>query len=128
MKYSLKTRHSQRGASALGVIFVLLIIGGIATVAIKIMPAYMEDITVTSALEDISEQPESRSLDVKGIQALIKKRLSVNGVKGLPDGAIKVVDDTGIRTIVVNYERRMDLFANIDAVVTFDHSYEIPSR
>lgn len=59
-KNSLSSMHRQSGASALVIMIMVLFFGGLLTLAIKLGPAYLDDITIQEALESL-EGTEDRS-------------------------------------------------------------------
>lgn len=52
-KNSLSSMHRQSGASALVIMIMVLFFGGLLTLAIKLGPAYLDDITIQEALESL---------------------------------------------------------------------------
>ena len=61
------------------------------------------------------------------IRATINKRLEVNNVK-LTKDEILVKKEDGEVLIEIIYERRVPLYANVDAVLKFKHSATVQSK
>lgn len=116
---------NQRGASTLGILIAVLFFGSLITLAIKLGPIYLDDITIQEAIESLDDTKDLGKLDVNAVQTLIRKRLSVNSVRGFDQKLIKVRKNGDVVLIDLEYEVRTDLFQNVDAVVHFDHAYEM---
>ena len=97
----------QKGASAIGLVITLIVIGYGAYVGIQYVPQFIEESTVTSILEslqsDNNTEPFQNADDVK---AAWSKHLNVNQMNDLQD-KIAVDNYGGKFTIKVNYEIRL---------------------
>lgn len=125
---SLANMHSQSGASALVILIMLLFFGGLLTLGIRLVPAYLDDKTIDAAVESIRGTEGISRMGPAQIRTLINKRLSVNNVRGMKpeDITIEKVGDAVL--ITVEYEVRNDLFANVDTVIHFRHEYEMTGQ
>lgn len=54
----------------------------------------------------------------------INKRLTINQVKLPSPEALTIVNEQGVIKFTINYEQRVPMFYNIDAVVKFNDYYE----
>lgn len=118
----------QRGASTLGVLVAVLFFGSLLTLGIKLGPIYLDDLTIQEALEGLEGTENLGTMGPSDIRGLINKRLSVNNVRGFDAKNISISKDGDLVKIDVDYEVRTDIFSNIDAVVHFQHSYEMAGR
>lgn len=114
----------QTGASTLATLMVLLSAALLLVAAVKIIPLYVDDYTVQEMLESLSSDEETRSLSMRELKDRIQRRMGVNNVKVIKATDIKLEQEGQTMKMRVNYEVRTNLFANIDALVHFDHSYE----
>lgn len=120
--------NKQKGAvSFLGLVFLVMLIF-IIFLAVKLIPAYVDDTTISSAVASIRSEPSLRQASVSDIRALIHKRLYVNDFSGTlgitPERkAIQINTDKGV-SVDVNYQVKTHLFYNIDAIQTFHHHYQ----
>ncbi|ROT97865.1 DUF4845 domain-containing protein [Marinobacter sp. R17] len=119
---------TQRGASTLGILIAVLFFGSLITLVIKLGPIYLDDITIQEAIESLNDTDNLDNLSVRDVQTLIRKRLSVNNVDGFDEKLIKVHKEDGKVHIDLEYEVRTDLFQNVDAVVHFNHAYEMTGQ
>ncbi|WP_300493233.1 DUF4845 domain-containing protein [Marinobacter sp.] len=127
-KNSLSSMHRQSGASALVIMIMVLFFGGLLTLAIKLGPAYLDDITIQEALESLEGTEDLSTMGPAQVRNLINKRLSVNNVRGFDEKNITVQKDGDLVIINVDYEVRNNLFRNVDSVIHFQHEYEMKGK
>jgi hypothetical protein len=102
-------RSQQRGASAIAIIIVLLVIGAAVYVGFQYLPQVVEAGTVDSILDSVEKAHEEtpyRSADA--VRDAIDKQLNVNQLEGLKD-SVKVTDEGEAFAVEVNYERGLNL-------------------
>lgn len=127
-KNSLSAMTRQAGASALTMMVMVLFFGGLLTMAIKLGPIYLDDITIQEALESLDGTDGLSTMGPAQVRTLINKRLSVNNVRGFDAKNIAVEKDGDTVLILVDYEVRNDLFSNVDTIVHFKHEYEMKGK
>lgn len=127
-KNSLFTVNRQGGASGLTMLVMVLFFGGLLTLALKLGPVYLDDITIQEALESLDGTEGLSSMGPAQIRTLINKRLSVNSIRGFDAKNITVEKDGDTVVILVDYEVRNDLFSNVDTIVHFQHAYEMKGK
>lgn len=127
MKQSNPFGGRQQGG-ALTMVIVALFFGALLTLAIKLGPAYIDDITIKEAIESLEGTEGLSSMGPAEVRRLINRRLSINNVSGFDAKNISVdrVGDTV--EINVEYEVRNNLFANVDTIVYFQHEYKLKGQ
>lgn len=99
----------QRGASAIGIILILAIIGVGAYIGIQYIPLFIENGTVDSVLTRIEETNEKKPFtSTRQIRSLIDNQLDMNQMHELAE-AFSVTKYEESYTINVYYERQLDL-------------------
>lgn len=103
------------------------IIGGFGILlGLKLGPLYMENATIQSILNDLKEEKATTGLlSTKDVRGHLDKQLVINGIRRFDnpeDISIKRVDDQ----IIVEYEVREHIVANVDVVVSFSNAVDIP--
>lgn len=116
----------QAGFSFMG-LMLLFIIGGFAIfLGMKLIPLYVENRTIQSVLNEMKEEQATTGLlSARDVRGRLDKQLLINGIRRFDnndDVSIKRVNDT----IVVEYEVREHIMANIDVVVSFSNSVDLP--
>lgn len=115
----------QQGATILGTLIVLMVAGVFFTVGFKLYTPYMDHMTIKSVVENTLLDQEEIRKPVSEIRRNIDRKLHINQVS-LPDREnLKVEQREGMILFDLNYERRVPMFQNVDAVVKFDEHYEV---
>ena len=125
---SLTGRVHQYGASVLQMLCYTIAGGFIIMAAFRLAPAYVDDFTVRSVLSALDERDSIHKASPKEVEGWIGKGFQVNGIRDVPASAIQVRRKGGFLVADVNYERRIDLFGNIDVVLSFENSWKIKQQ
>lgn len=115
--------RKQRGWTFLGLMMVLMVAGVFVSVAFKLAPAYADHNTLKSIMEDVVVDRHLLSEKKHDILSKIITRLRINNTS-LPDGYLSIEKDKGTVKFIIDYELRIPMFGNVDAVVYFDEVYE----
>lgn len=114
----------QRGASFLSIIIGLIIAGFFFSVAFKLFTPYKDHATIDSVLTSLTEDPKQVDLPNSTIRSNIEKRFVINQVKLPSREALEIRQEEGTVYLDLNYEVRVPMFYNVDAVVKFEEHYE----
>jgi hypothetical protein len=99
----------QRGASAVGIIIILAILGVGAYIGFQYIPLFIESGTVDSVMSSIEQANEKKPFASTGeIRNMINKQLDMNQMQELAD-AFTVTKYEETYTINVYYERHLNL-------------------
>ncbi len=121
----MQTRNKQLGVSFWGLLVILALIAFFATVTLRLYPVYYEYFSVSSIMNRIAkEQLNSKSEIVNRLSKTMQID-NVNRVK-LDDFDIKKTK-TGF-TVTLDYEDRVAIMGNVDAVASFNKEIEISPR
>ncbi|WP_200253560.1 DUF4845 domain-containing protein [Thiococcus pfennigii] len=114
----------------IAVLLWVLVAGGIATVALRLGPLYMEFLTVRSVMNALAEDPQARGTSSRELARMVTSRLDVNQVAHVQGSDFSYGrPSAGEGTdVAVAYEVRRHLGFNVDAVVMFDHRVTIPPK
>ena len=113
---------------ALAMMIIALFFGALLTLAIKIGPAYIDDITIQEALESLEGTEGLEQMGPAQVRTLINKRLSVNNVRGFDAKNITVEKNGEFVVVKVDYEVRNNIIGNVDSIVHFQHEYELEGK
>lgn len=110
----------QQGVSKFGLLMLLALITAFFTVGLKVGPLYIDHNLITGICQDLVDSGQADDLTVTEIRNRVSNGLRVNNVTDFDLAAIskRVENDRAI--ITVNYERRVELFANLDVVAKFN--------
>ena len=103
------SKKSQRGASAIGIIIILAILGVGAYIGFQYIPLLIEAGTIDSVLNNLEQSNEKKHVtSVNQIRDMIDKQLNMNQMEELAD-SFTVTKDEESYTVNVYYERQLDL-------------------
>jgi Tfp pilus assembly major pilin PilA len=119
----------QSGITLIGFVFLLIVVGFFAYTAMKLVPAYMDYLNVSKALETVASQANSSSgMTIAQLHdALDTQQLSQYfDDSDIADGNIHVVTNSGHGTVLqVIYDKKIPWIYNIDFLVHFEKSVPI---
>ena len=116
-------KKRQQGSGIVGWLFNLLIIGLLFSFAVKLAPHYLDDWAVQDVVASLSERSGSDTATVSEVREWVVQGLARSKIR-LDDDAVVVGRDYGVMTVVINYERRIKFFHNVDLVLTFGHNWK----
>ena len=113
----------QGGWTFTGILLVLIVAGIFVTVGFKLVPAYADHETLKSMMNDTVQDRALLSKRNREIELSLTHRMRINNTK-LPKGFLEIIKDKGTVRLIIDYEVRIPIFANVDAVVYFNETYE----
>ena len=112
------SQRTQRGASAIGIIIILAMIGVGAYIGFQYIPQFIEAGTVDSILGNIEKANDEKPVtSVTQVRGMIDRQLNINQMEELAD-SFTVTQYEGTYTINVSYERQLDLIYEKKLIVT----------
>ena len=121
-------KQKQRGMTMLGFLMVLCLGIFFAYCAMKIVPMYIEYYSVKEALKGLSRDPELAGAPKDKIRERYMRRLEMSYADHVKKmDALKFESGDGGLKMIVDYERREQLFANLDVVGKF-HTEKVMAR
>lgn len=112
-------KRMQRGMTMLGFLITLSVVILFIFCGMKIVPMYIEFYSVKKMLATISNNPESASAPKDKIRALFARSLQIDYVKIIKPEMLKIETTESGYNLVMDYERREELVANLDVVGKF---------
>lgn len=116
--------RKQGGWTFLGVLALLIVAGIFVTVGFKLAPAYADHNTLKSIMTDVIADRHLLSERKHAIKSKLSHRYRTNSMYDFPQDAVTIEKDKGTVRLLVKYEKRIPIFANVDAVVYFEETYE----
>jgi hypothetical protein len=124
----MQSLHRQRGMTPIGWILVFLLIAFFTLITLKLVPIYLDGYKVSSILSSLESEPETGARSPAEIIRTIEKRLDINMVDAVTADDIYVEKVGDKMTIEIDYEVRKNMLGNIDVVVSFHKTAEVPAR
>lgn len=118
----MRSRQSQAGASIFTTLIIVALIGLVLLAGLKIAPAYLDHTAIVNALEGALANQEAGT-GIADLRSSVARTANVNGIRDFDASAIDLVRESGQEYVVLSYEKRVPLFYNIDAVVSFEDRF-----
>lgn len=112
--------YSQRGFSRFGLLMLLIVLVSGLTFGLKILPVYLDHNFVKGLAEDLIASGSATSLTQAEVREEIANGLRVNNVRDFNLNSITLQRENARPVLVIDYERRVPLVANIDVIISFD--------
>jgi hypothetical protein len=122
------TRYKQHGATFVFWVFFLALIGFLLMLGIKLFPVYYKGFTTQKIIEDIALEMTGKSPNKKQLWESIDKRLNINSVYGVSKEHYVYEKDKDSVSFGLDYEVRVPVIANLDAVAKFDQRQSISTK
>jgi hypothetical protein len=118
-------KQRQRGATFLGMVTILLILGAGLYAAIRLVPVYLEYSKVARALEQVRDEHAAIETNPQMIRNSLERRWDVEDIKsvGWKEIEIKKVDEGYDMNAV--YEVEQPFVANVFLLAKFDKSVTV---
>ena len=113
-------KRLQSGMTMLGFLITLAVVILLAYCAMKIVPMYIEFYSVKKALASMAKEADLANAPKDKIRASFARHMQIDYVATVKPEMLKIEStDTGYN-LIMNYERREPLFANLDVVGKFN--------
>ncbi len=121
-------RSNQAGMTMWGLISVAFLIVLFALLLFQLLPAYLSDLKISSALQSIQKQAQQGAMTKAEILTALEKRFDIDSVTHINPRQDVTIQKRGNRSVIsIIYERQIPLIGNISALLEFDHSVEVPA-
>ena len=112
-------KRKQGGMTMLGFLITLSVVILFLFCGMKIVPMYIEYYSVKKALASIANEQDTSSATKDKIRAMFARHITIDYVKIIKPEMLQIqTTDSGFN-LVVDYERREELVANLDVVGKF---------
>ncbi len=119
-----RSMHTQGGWTFQGLLLFFLVIGSLGSVAANLVPVYVDHKTLVEVIEGTLADRSKLELSPQELKLTLQKKLGINNLK-LPDrDAVKILREDGYIRFYVDYEVRVPMYYNVDALVSFKDTYE----
>lgn len=124
-------RKQQQGITLIGFIFVLIIAGFFALMAMRLVPSYVEYFGVVKAMNSLASEPGSANKSLSEIRNQLNFKASFQYVGddtlGRPQ-AVRVDRSRGKADLVVDYEKKVPFIYNISFLLHFNKTVPLTGR
>jgi len=115
---------SQYGFSKFGLLMMLIVLVSGLTFGLKILPVYLDHNFVKGVAEELIADGRAANLTQNEIRDEIASGLRVNNVRDFNLNSVSLERENAQPVLIIEYERRVPLVANIDVIISFDDRIE----
>lgn len=115
----------QRGATLVGMLFIGGLVGSGLILAAKLVPAYLEFMSVKKVLNSMATNGDLKTMSSKELQASFFKRAYVSDVKNVKPEDLTVSREGNASVIIVEYSIKVPVVSNISACLDFSASTSV---
>lgn len=122
-------RKRQSGLTMISWVLLILMIGFIGLFGFKLVPIYMDYMTINSALTNVAKNPDANS-SASSIHYAIERQFDVNDVAAIKTDDVKIGTDpnTNDITLTLDYHAKTPFVANVSLDVHFYKVYRVASH
>jgi len=113
-------RRRVQGFNIWAVSINLLLLGALLVMALRVVPSYMEYLTIKDLITRAADEYDPRSETVTDLRVRLAKLLNTNQIYDTSIDDIEVYRERGAIVIDANYEKRFPLFWILDGVMKFE--------
>ncbi|HUW97760.1 MAG TPA: DUF4845 domain-containing protein [Acidiferrobacter sp.] len=123
------SRHLQRGATFWTVLVFILMAGFIVFLAFEIVPPYIANWQVSSALSNVAERGDANAMSDADLRTAVHREFEVGYVGHMDiDNDLHIEHrQDGDRMLVFSYDVRVPIFYNITAIIHFVDRNKVPA-
>jgi Tfp pilus assembly major pilin PilA len=114
----------QRGMSLISGAIVLIVVAILGTAAFRMIPAYMEHNTISTAIRSLLQDSKTALMSPREIRDGLSKRFTINQVNVISVDDLVIVKKGGVLTVSTDYEVREPLFYNVSIVMSFNDEFK----
>lgn len=118
----------QKGMTLTGWMTVVALILFFALLGMKIIPIYLENLTVKDVIESLKDEPLITKKSSVQVRDMVMKRLDINGVYDLKKEHVTVKKSPGVMKVDVTYTVQKKLAGNMDILISFSEKVELVSN
>jgi hypothetical protein len=114
----------QRGATFLGMVIILAIVGFALYGAIRLMPLYLEYMAIVRAMEQTSKEG-AEGASPQALRASLSKRWTIEDIKSIEPKEIEIKRSPTGFTMRAYYDAQAPFIANVSLVAHFDKTVDV---
>lgn len=121
------TRSYQRGMTMWSAAFVIGTLGFFLFLLFKVIPPYLEDMKIKTALESLAKEANGGALSKADMITRLDKRFDIDMVTAVKPTQLALEKRGKKQVIRMSYENVVPLFYNVSLLLEFNHEHEVRS-
>ena len=119
-KMNINNLKKQQGVSKLGLLVMFFLVAVFLTAGLKVVPLYIDHNLIVGICDKLIETGEAENMTITDIRLRVSRTLRINNVRDFDLNSSTLRRENSHAIITVAYERRVELFANLDVIAKFD--------
>jgi hypothetical protein len=120
--------HQQRGATFLGMVTILAILGMAVYAGIRLTPIYLEYMKVVRVLDQTASEAKGGGVDIAALRNSLGRRWDIEDISTIEAKDVDVKKAANGITMRASYRAEAPFVGNVSLVVDFDKTVEISTR
>jgi len=116
---NIKTRDQQRGATALGMLTILAILGLGLYAVIRLVPVYLEYFEVVRAMEKVSKEGDAATTNPDQIHRSLERSWEIEDIKTFDYKDMQIRRAGGGWEMTAEYEAKVPFIGNVSLLAEF---------
>ncbi len=118
----------QRGASFIGILLTLVILGFLITLSMRLVPPYIDYYELRSLMNEIAHSPHASNEDFAQLWDVLSQRMAINNINGITRKDFSLKRNISHRILGVKYQMIRPLTGNVDMLIHFQYAVSIPGQ
>ena len=119
-------KHRQRGATFLGMVTILVILGAGVYAGMRLVPVYLEFTKVARALEQVRDEHAAIDTNPQLIRNSLERRWDVEDIRNIGWKEVEIKRSSEGFEMRATYDVEQPFIANVYLLAKFDKSVTIP--
>jgi hypothetical protein len=118
-------RHNERGATFLGMVVILLILGSALYAGIRLVPVYLEYTKVARALEQVRDEHSAIDTNPQMLRNSLERRWDVEDISSIGWQEVVIKKTNEGYDLTANYRAERPFVANLYLLAKFDKTVTV---
>jgi hypothetical protein len=118
--------HRQRGATFIGMVTIIAILGFGLYAGIRLVPLYLEYMNVVRAMEQVSSEFSGQPTNANSLRVSLGRRWDVEDIKSIDPKEIDIHKEGNEFIMDAIYRAEAPFVANVSLVVDFEKTVSVP--
>ena len=112
----------QKGMGVIATLMTLVVAIFIAIVALKVVPAYLEYVSIKKALGKAVASSEVPGGSAQEIRGAFDKQATIDDIKSVRGQDLEIIQEGSTTVVRANYTQKVPLLANVSLLIDFSAS------
>ena len=122
MTQPLKSPSRQRGIGFVGLIFIFAVCGAVGLLGLKVIPAYLEYMSVKKVISAMASTEEVKSGTVADIRKSFNRRATIDNINAITGEDLEISKEGGETVVAAIWQQKVVLFTGFTLLIDFSAS------